>query len=157
MAGMDTLSERLAWARKKKGISQTALAVACGWEGHTRISNYENGKEPENLDAIERLAAGVGVAVEWLTFGVAPGVLLSADERRLLKAFRKAADTQRNAVLALLDPEEAHVVEDDPGSSDEPITEDMFGSSTKSHDQFERTMVKAQAMNAPLRKAKRVR
>lgn len=149
MAGMDTLGSRLASARKTKGISQTAVAEACGWEGHTRISNYENGKEPENLDAIEKLAAAVGVSAAWLAFGEAPGVLLSAEERKLLIAFRKAAQHHREGVLMLLDPGGSITSSDPSGGSDEPITEDMFGSATPAHAKYEKNIIKAQAISRP--------
>lgn len=144
---MDTLGERLAWARKKKGLNQTEVAEACGWKGHTRVSNYELGSEPENLDAIERLAAAVDVTPAWLAFGMEGGVQLSAEERRLLTAFRKAGDAQRTGVLLVLDPHGAL----DPGASQEgphePITEDMFGSATKEHARYEKGIVKAQNMS----------
>lgn len=54
--------------RKNKGMSQEALALACGWSGQSRIANYESLSEksrrqpqPEEIPVIAR-ALGVSVA-----------------------------------------------------------------------------------------------
>lgn len=150
---MDTFAERLKHARDQKGISQEALAAACGWKTRTRITNYEKDQEPENLDAIERLAAALDVSPAWLAFGESPGERLSAEEKNLLKLFRKTDDARRGAVRVLLDPHHGVTAPDESG---EPITEDMFGSATDSHQNHMKRLEKAQAQRMPLPPTKRI-
>lgn len=57
---METLGNRLARLRRAKGLSQTALATACGWEsGQARIGNYERDKREPSLSDLRLLAAAL--------------------------------------------------------------------------------------------------
>lgn len=49
--GMKTLGSRIAHYRNLAGLSQGALAKACGWKSQSRIGNYElNTREPTLAD-----------------------------------------------------------------------------------------------------------
>lgn len=61
IALMNTLGERIAFFRKKKGMSQKALAVACGWGSQSRVGNYETDTREPSLDDIERMAKALDV------------------------------------------------------------------------------------------------
>ncbi|WP_409289449.1 XRE family transcriptional regulator [Pseudomonas sp. KCJK8927] len=60
---MNTLPQRIKQYRKAKGLSQQALAIACGWESQSRIGNYERGIREPNLADIERMAVALGVTL----------------------------------------------------------------------------------------------
>jgi phage repressor protein C with HTH and peptisase S24 domain len=57
---METLGNRIARLRRAKGLSQTALANACGWDnGQARIGNYERDKREPSLSDLRTLAAAL--------------------------------------------------------------------------------------------------
>lgn len=58
---MKTLGSRIAHYRKRAGLSQEALAVACGWESASRISNYERDFREPTLDDIRHIATILNV------------------------------------------------------------------------------------------------
>lgn len=64
---MKTLSERMAHARTKKGLSQAALAklVKCG---QTTLASIENGRN-NSSSALPKVAAILGVRLDWLLYG----------------------------------------------------------------------------------------
>ena len=53
---MKTLGSRIAHYREKAGLSQAALAKACGWKSQSRIGNYEKDAREPNLDDIAKIA-----------------------------------------------------------------------------------------------------
>ena len=53
---MKTLGSRIAHYREKAGLSQAALAKACGWKSQSRIGNYEKDAREPNLDDISKIA-----------------------------------------------------------------------------------------------------
>jgi len=66
---MNTLGQRIKQLRKAKGLSQQALAFACGWESQSRIGNYEKGTRQPNLDDLEKLAHVLGISLPDLLAG----------------------------------------------------------------------------------------
>jgi transcriptional regulator with XRE-family HTH domain len=70
---MFTFTERLAFARKKKGLTQTQLADLLGVKsGKQTISNWELGKSEPALSDLIRLAELLEVTVGWLVDGGQP-------------------------------------------------------------------------------------
>ena len=67
---METLGKRIARHRKAAGLSQAALAVACGWKSQSRIGNYESDSREPSLSDLENIARAVGVSVAQLTYGL---------------------------------------------------------------------------------------
>ncbi len=66
---MQTVGERIAWARKRRGLSCLALDRAAGiTDGHTAKMEREGGGEPR-LGTARKLAAVLGVEASWLLFG----------------------------------------------------------------------------------------
>ncbi|CRM94462.1 LexA repressor [Pseudomonas sp. 22 E 5] len=68
---MKTLGSRIAHYREKAGLSQAALAKACGWKSQSRIGNYEKDAREPNLDDIAKIAHELKIA---------PAALLLPDE-----------------------------------------------------------------------------
>lgn len=66
---MNTLGLRIKQLRKAKGMSQQALALACGWESQSRIGNYEKGTRQPNLEDMEKIAQALGVTLPDLVAG----------------------------------------------------------------------------------------
>lgn len=66
---MNTLGQRIRQHRKARGLSQQALAEACGWESQSRIGNYERGIREPNLADMERIAQELGISVTVLVQG----------------------------------------------------------------------------------------
>lgn len=67
---MNGIGGRIRQARKTRGMTLEGLAVACGWEGAGRVSNYEAGRRPPKVEDLRRLAAALSVSFVWLTTGV---------------------------------------------------------------------------------------
>jgi phage repressor protein C with HTH and peptisase S24 domain len=66
---MNTLGTRIKQLRKAAGLSQQALAQACGWESQSRIGNYEKGTRQPNLQDLEKLASALRVSLPDLVAG----------------------------------------------------------------------------------------
>ena len=64
--GMKTLAARIAHYRSLAGMSQGALAAACGWASQSRIGNYEAGSREPKIEDINRIAKALSVSPEQL-------------------------------------------------------------------------------------------
>jgi SOS-response transcriptional repressor LexA len=64
-----TVGQRIAAARKLRGLKQAELAAALGWDTQSRISNYEVGKRHPTLDDLQRIALALHVDAMWLMLG----------------------------------------------------------------------------------------
>ncbi len=61
---MSTLGERIRATRKKRNLTQSELAEACGWDsGQARIGNYESGRRSPSIDDVRTLAHALGVGI----------------------------------------------------------------------------------------------
>lgn len=66
---LTTVRERLIWARRSSGLTTRELAaLAKVSDGYPSAIECEQLKKP-SLDALEKIAGALGVAVEWLCFG----------------------------------------------------------------------------------------
>lgn len=50
-------------------MTQAQLAEACGWEGQSRVSNYETGEREPDLEDLLTIAKETGVNYAWLAVG----------------------------------------------------------------------------------------
>ena len=66
LASMNTLGSRIKKYRLAQGISQKALAMACGWGSQSRIGNYESDAREPSLDDVRTTAAALRIAPEAL-------------------------------------------------------------------------------------------
>lgn len=66
---MIKLGKRIATLREAKNWTQKQLAEACGWEGQSRIGNYERDVREPSLADMERIASALGYSVKELLFG----------------------------------------------------------------------------------------
>jgi transcriptional regulator with XRE-family HTH domain len=55
-------AKRLRSLRGLRGLSQTQLAKACGWNCQARISHYENGVNEPGLNDLKVLALALGIS-----------------------------------------------------------------------------------------------
>lgn len=106
------LSDRIRTARNRKGWKQAELAAMLEVERST-VGHWERGEgsspSPARLFA---LAGLTGVCIEWLATGTGPMVAvgdmgvtlrLSADESRLLRAYRLRSARAKAALLELVE------------------------------------------------------
>lgn len=66
LAAMNTLGSRIKHYRQALGMSQKALALACGWGSQSRIGNYETDSREPTLDDVRTIAAALRIAPETL-------------------------------------------------------------------------------------------
>lgn len=66
---MKTLGSRIAHYRTQKGLSQKALATACGWGSQSRVGNYEKDTREPSLDDLATIAKVLGIEVSDLVRG----------------------------------------------------------------------------------------
>lgn len=66
IGAMKTLGSRIAHYRTVAGMSQAALAKACGWASQSRVGNYEKNTREPSLDDIAVMAKALGVAQDLL-------------------------------------------------------------------------------------------
>lgn len=74
----ESLGQRIKRLRKRSGLSQAALAKACGWGSQSRIGNYETDTREPTLGDIELIAKALGVETI--------SILLNEEEQWLAKA-----------------------------------------------------------------------
>lgn len=61
---MNTFQENFKLFRKRRGYTQQALSIACGWDASQgRIANYENGRRTPDVEDLQVLAKAFGVKV----------------------------------------------------------------------------------------------
>lgn len=81
---MKTLGQRIAYFRKKAGLTQEQLATACGWVGQGRLGNYERDKREPSLDDLRLIAGVLGVPMIDLIEGAPNGHPSSAADHALI-------------------------------------------------------------------------
>lgn len=57
----ETLGQRIKRHRKAAGLSQAALATACGWKSQSRVGNYETDTREPSLADLRLIANAIGV------------------------------------------------------------------------------------------------
>ena len=72
MDRLETLGERLAYARELRGLSQSDLAHLVGMRDPTGISKLENGRQ-QGSRRIGRIAEVLKTTASWLEHGTGPG------------------------------------------------------------------------------------
>ena len=89
--------------RESTGMSQKEAAAFFGFYYRT-YQNYENGVTSPTMDDAARLARYFNCTIGDL-FDLEEGIkpALSADEQRLLNAYRSLDESQRNTVLAMIE------------------------------------------------------
>lgn len=75
IGAMKTLGARIAHYRSLAGLSQAALAKACGWASQSRVGNYEKDTREPSLDDIALMAKALRVPKERLLLGDGGGQL----------------------------------------------------------------------------------
>lgn len=68
----ETLGQRIKRHRKAAGLSQAALATACGWKSQSRVGNYETDTREPTLADLSLIAKAVGVAASELILDYKP-------------------------------------------------------------------------------------
>ncbi len=79
ICSMKTLGSRIAHYRIAAGLSQAALAKACGWASQSRVGNYEKDTREPNLEDIALMAKALGVHPTQLLTGEPPKVQANAE------------------------------------------------------------------------------
>lgn len=69
---MNGIGARIKEARKAAGLTQEALAARCGWEGNSRIGNYEKGIREPNAADMALIATATGESAAYLWTGERP-------------------------------------------------------------------------------------
>jgi transcriptional regulator with XRE-family HTH domain len=57
----ESLGQRIKRLRKAAGMSQAALADACGWKSQSRVGNYESGTREPNFADLQLIAKSLGI------------------------------------------------------------------------------------------------
>jgi len=103
----ETFPVRLARLREGAGLSQRALAKACGWQNEagegsqSRIGNYELGLREPTLSEIAALAAQLNVSGAYLAFGLESGQALDDQLAAVAMEYGLSAEAVRIALTAV--------------------------------------------------------
>jgi transcriptional regulator with XRE-family HTH domain len=102
---MDTVADRLRWARKQHGLTQRELAKLTG-AGLNTIRRIE--QEPESftpqLGTVEKLASALHIRAGWLAFGEEPMLWLADMTVEMQIAEQTESGTGGGPVLAIVGP-----------------------------------------------------
>ena len=100
------LSDRLRKLRKRRGISQAALAEQTSVH-FTQISRYERGESKPNAEAITKLAKALDTTVDYLMNGTTDDLAEKAGlEKEIISRFKQVQQLpskEKQTVLSLLD------------------------------------------------------
>jgi transcriptional regulator with XRE-family HTH domain len=94
---------RIRVLRRERGYTQARLATRAGLH-QTHIGQLEKGQKTLTFSVARRIAKALDVPFVDLLSDVDNPYRLSADERRLLRCFRRMDPLHRQAVLILLEP-----------------------------------------------------
>lgn len=67
LADVDRLRDVIAQKKTSAGLTQTKLAVLCGWESQGTVAQYLGGHVPLNLDAAYRFAKALEVPLDTIS------------------------------------------------------------------------------------------
>lgn len=94
----ESLGQRIKRLRKAKGMSQAALADACGWKSQSRIGNYEVGTREPTFADIEIMSEALGVDRARLLLQISPSEFMAnRDEIDSLSSRIVTLDSVRHA------------------------------------------------------------
>lgn len=117
--------DQLAALRKSKGLSQTALATACGIS-LPQLYRYEAGASQPTLDVIKKLAVALGVSADALIFE--PDERGPDDELRLqFEAAQRLSPDEKAVARTLL---ESLIIRHDANQWNRPQTRSDHGAPT---------------------------
>lgn len=83
---MESLGEKLAYLRKKQGISQRSLMDLLQFEN---LHKYEKNQREPSIEILKKLALYFGVTTDWLLDLNNDKLILSDDEVEIIKNIRK--------------------------------------------------------------------
>jgi len=63
LADAQRLKDAYLLAKRERGLTQEALALACGYETQSTVSQYVNGKIPLNIEAVAGLCSALQVDI----------------------------------------------------------------------------------------------
>lgn len=100
---MESFGQRLRRIRLRQGLTQEDVALACGYQGQSRISNYENAWRIPSVDEIEKLASALYVQAAELLGDARvavsetrpPTPTITSRQRRLLEHFAALGPSER--------------------------------------------------------------
>jgi phage repressor protein C with HTH and peptisase S24 domain len=67
IGAMKTLGSRIKYYRDLAGLSQAALAAACGWKSQSRVGNYEKDTREPSLRDLAAIAKALRISISDLT------------------------------------------------------------------------------------------
>lgn len=101
------LGKNIKRLRRAAGLSQVALAEACGWgPDNARISHYEVGRREPSIEDLSKIAKAVRAHVaDFYQTPIKPvegGDTSAADVQKLVNAFMSAPEDRQKFVLDIL-------------------------------------------------------
>lgn len=103
---MNTISERLSWARAQAGFkSATDAARHYGWNENTYRS-HENGAREPKREVAQQYAKAFKVSFDWLFLGTGQAKTDNKELDALINKYKQADDNVRKAVNLMLGIEE---------------------------------------------------
>jgi transcriptional regulator with XRE-family HTH domain len=103
MTDTATIGRRIRDARQAKGMTQEQLAQAVN-VSRSAVAQWETGRAGQVTANLARLAATLGVGVDYLTHGddkFAPSVAGQGDELALLRLYRACTREDRQMLLRM--------------------------------------------------------
>jgi transcriptional regulator with XRE-family HTH domain len=95
------IGERIRTAREELGWTQDQLAAAVG-VSRSAVAQWETGRAGQVTTNLTRVAAALGVGVEYLMYGrdkLAPGRTYRGDELAILRLYRECTPEDRQLLL----------------------------------------------------------
>ncbi|QEY75129.1 XRE family transcriptional regulator [Pseudomonas denitrificans (nom. rej.)] len=99
---MKTIGQRIAYYRKLRGLSQGALAKACGWSSQSRVGNYETDVRRPSFDDVRAMAKALSVSPAVLMDWQPEEQLETGKEAAITDIEQKPAETSAGLVLKML-------------------------------------------------------
>lgn len=89
--------------RESRQVTYAEIARRLGLSGRARVGHWFSGAHAPDLDTLSRLADVLGVSPCWLAWGIDDP--LADDERAMLRRYRAAPPSVRQAIVTLLPPD----------------------------------------------------
>ena len=101
---MDETYERFSYLIKEKGLKVADICKMAGVSSAT-MTDWKKGRYKPKADKIKKIADALHVSVDYLLTGSEkekPGIILDAEQEKVLEMFRNATPEVRQIVLAVL-------------------------------------------------------